>query len=68
MSNKTNFLSFSKTKITNIDGYLGNENGMSSNPYPTYFIIRENDLFEISSDDQNFSETEKQILNTFTFN
>jgi len=68
LSNKTDFLSFSKTKIANIDGYLGNENGMSSNPYPEYFIVRGNDLFEISSDDQDFSEIEKQIINTLKFN
>lgn len=68
LSVKWNFPRFNKTKIGNINCYIADANGMSPDPYPTYFVIKGNDLFEISSDDQDFSQTEKQIINTFTFN
>lgn len=65
LSNKTNFSTFSKTKIGNADAYSATELGMTD--YPTYFIVRGTNLFQIGSN-TDFSSVEKQILNTLTFN
>jgi hypothetical protein len=65
LSDKTYFLNYSKTKIGSLDGYKATELGMAE--YPNFYIIKNNDLFIISSNIE-FSKIELQIVNSFVFN
>jgi|GEM_PF-779932 len=67
ISKKINFPSANKTTINKLSGYKVTENGMAG-IYPGYYLISGNDLYVISSNIGDFSETEKQIINTIKFN